>query len=266
MRVARFSVSGQDPQYGIVELSSDGGDNPNTVTAITGDPLAGPVQLAGSRYKLDEVRLLAPVIPRSKVVCAASNYAEHALEMGKQVRPKPILFFKPNTSVIGPNDAIIKPKECQELHYEGELAVVIGRICRSVPVDRVQDVIFGYTCANDVTARDIQNAESQWTRAKGFDTFCPLGPWMITHLKLAETGDLSIVTTVDNEIRQDGHTSQMVCQVAELISYISDFTTLLPGDVVLTGTPAGVGVMKPGQQVSVEIEEIGTLTNQVIDE
>ncbi len=266
MRVARFAPAGGDPQYGIIELPVDGGEYPNTIAGLTGDPLAGPVHLANTRFDLEEVRLLAPVLPRSKVVCAGNNYLAHAEEMGAEVQDRPTLFFKPNTSVIGPNDAIIKPKECKELHYEGELAVVIGRICRNVPVERVQEVIFGYTCANDVTARDIQRNESQWTRAKGFDTFCPIGPWMTTHLQLPEANDLRLTTTLDNKLVQEASTAEMICQIPELISYISEFTTLLPGDIVLTGTPKGVGQMVAGQTVSIEIEELGTLANQVVDE
>lgn len=266
MRIARFAVSGADPQFGIVELAADQGEHPDTVSTITGDPLAGPVNYTGERHDLADVRLLAPVIPRSKVVGVGKNYAAHAAEMGGDVPETPLLFFKPNTSVIGPDDPIIRPAATQNLHYEGELAVVIGRICRQVPRDRVAEVIFGYTCANDVTARDLQAAEGQWTRAKGWDTFCPLGPWIVTHLSLEEAGQLRVTTTLDDETVQDGSTSWMVRGIAELVSYISDFTTLLPGDVILTGTPAGVGPMVAGQRVSVDIDQIGTLTNVVVDD
>lgn len=265
MRIARFAAAGADPAYGIVELAADGGEHPDTVAAISGDPLAGPVSFTGVRHRLDEVRLLAPVIPRSKIVAVACNYAEHAAELGDEVDERPLLFLKPNTSVIGPDEPIVKPVETHELHHEGELAVVIGRICRKVPVERVDEVVLGFTCANDVTARDIQRAESQWTRAKGFDTFCPLGPWIAAHIDLDGAGRLGIRTRVDGELRQDGSTADMIHPIARLVSYISEFTTLLPGDVVLTGTPAGVGPMGPGQRVSVEIESIGTLTNPVID-
>lgn len=265
MRIARFAAAGADPAYGIVELAADGGEHPDTVAAISGDPLAGPVSFTGMRHRLDKVRLLAPVIPRSKIVAVARNYAEHAAELGDEVDERPLLFLKPNTSVIGPDEPIVKPVETHELHHEGELAVVIGRICRKVPVERVDEVVLGFTCANDVTARDIQRAESQWTRAKGFDTFCPLGPWIAAHIDLDGAGRLGIRTRVDGELRQDGSTADMIHPIARLVSYISEFTTLLPGDVVLTGTPAGVGPMGPGQRVSVEIESIGTLTNPVID-
>ncbi|WP_316669350.1 fumarylacetoacetate hydrolase family protein [uncultured Propionibacterium sp.] len=264
MRIARFVAAGADPAYGIVELAADGGRHPDTIAAISADPLAGPVNFTGVRHRLDEVRLLAPVIPRSKIVAVARNYVAHAAELGDEVDREPLLFLKPNTSVIGPGESIVKPAETDDLHYEGELAVVIGRICHQVPPERAGEVVFGFTCANDVTARDIQRAESQWTRAKGFDTFCPLGPWIAAHIDLDGAGRLGIRTRIDDELRQDGNTADMVHPIAELIACISGFTTLLPGDVILTGTPAGVGPMGPGQQVSVEIDSIGALTNPVI--
>lgn len=263
MRVARFS-SGGDPRYGLVELAADGSDHPDTIAVLTGDPLAGPVNLSGERVALAEARLLSPVIPRSKVVGVGRNFAAHAAELGNEVPQTPLTFYKPNTSVIGPGDAIVHPDFTQQLSYEGELAVVIGRICKQVPVERAREVIFGYTIGNDVTARDLQGPDKQWARAKGADTFCPLGPWIITHFDLAEVSSLRIVTTVDGEVKQDGNTDQMVHGIAELVAYISSYTTLLPGDVVLTGTPEGVGAMTPGQTVSVEIEGIGTLSNPVV--
>jgi 2-keto-4-pentenoate hydratase/2-oxohepta-3-ene-1,7-dioic acid hydratase in catechol pathway len=262
MRIARFAA-GEDPQYGVVELAEDDGEHPETVSVLTGDPMAGPVQLTGERRELEAVRLLAPVIPRSKIVAVGRNYAAHAAELGNEVPPTPLTFFKPNTSVIGPGEPILYPPITSELSYEGELAVVIGRICKEVPAERVAEVIFGYTIANDVTARDLQRTDEQWSRAKGTDTFCPLGPWITTHQRLDEMGDLTIRTTLDGEERQLGSTSAMVYGIADLVVFISAFTTLLPGDVILTGTPAGVGPMLPGQEVSVEIEGIGTLTNPV---
>ena len=264
MRIARYAV-GDHIEYGTVELDGDGGEHPDTVAALTGDPLAAPVQYTGQRHLLADVRLLAPVIPRSKVVGIGRNYAAHAAELGNEVPENPLVFLKPNTSVIGPQDAIVKPETTNDLHYEGELAVVIGRICRDVPADRVQDVIFGYTCANDVTARDLQKTDGQWGRAKGYDTFCPVGPWIVTHLSMEEVGDLEVRTRLDGKVVQDGNTSLMVRDVASLVSYVSSFTTLLPGDLILTGTPAGVGPMLPGQTVEIEIEQIGTLSNRVID-
>lgn len=266
MRIARFAVAGQDPAYGIIELAVDGGDHPDTISTLTGDPLAGvAVNYTGERHDLDEIRLLAPVIPRSKIVAVGKNYADHAAEMGGAVPEKPLLFFKPNTSVIGPGETILRPDGCEDLHFEGELAIVIGRICKLVPVDRVPEVIFGYTAANDVTARDWQKSDGQWTRAKGSDTFLPLGPWINTHWSVEEAERLAVETRLGDEVRQSGSTSEMVRGIAELVSYISAFTTLLPGDVILTGTPAGVGAMEPGDVVHVEIEGLGTLSNPVAD-
>ena len=263
VRIARFVVAGGDPQFGVVELAEDGGSHPETVSALTADPLAGSVQLTGERRELDSVRLLAPVIPRSKVVGVGRNYAAHAAELGNEVPSTPLIFLKPNTSVIGPGEPIGYPPTTSDLHFEGELAVVIGRICKEVPPERVADVIFGYTVANDVTARDLQASDKQWARAKGYDTFCPLGPWISTHHTLQEAGDLLITTTLDGEVKQQGSTALMVRSITDLIVYITSFTTLLPGDVILTGTPEGVGPMLPGQEVSVTVAGIGTLTNVV---
>ncbi len=262
MRIARFAA-GRDPQYGVVELTEDDGPHPDTVSVLTGDPIAMSVQLTGERKELNSVRLLAPVIPRSKIVAVGRNYAAHAAEMGDEVPKTPLTFFKPNTSVIGPGEPIIYPGASREVSFEGELALVIGRICKEVPVSRVPEVIFGYTVANDVTARDLQRSDGQWARAKGYDTFCPLGPWITTHQRLEEAAALAIRTTLDGELRQDGNTKDMILTIPELVAYISSYTTLLPGDVILTGTPSGVGLMVPGQEVSVEIEGIGTLTNPV---
>ena len=263
MRIARFSTGG-DPAFGIVELATDGGKHPDTVSTLTGDPLSMPVQLTGERYELEAVRLLAPVIPRSKVVAIARNYVAHAEELGNEVPSTPMVFFKPNTSVIGPDEPIIYPEPVTELAYEGELAVVIGRICRDVPPERVPDVIFGYTVANDVTGRNLQKSDGQWARAKGYDTFCPLGPWITTHQTVEEMGSVMITTTVDGQRRQHGSTSLMIRDIVEQVVFISSFTTLLPGDVILTGTPEGVGELLPGHEVSVTVDGIGTLTNTVV--
>ena len=262
MRIARFAA-GADPQYGVVELAEDGGPNPDTVSVLTGDPMAMSVKLTGERRGLDDVRLLAPVIPRSKIVAVGRNYAAHAAEMSEEVPKTPLTFFKPNTSVIGPGEPIIYPAASREVSYEGELAVVIGRICKEVPTSRVPEVIFGYTVANDVTARDLQKTDGQWARAKGYDTFCPLGPWITTHQELDEVASLAIRTSLDGELRQDGNTKDLIFTIPEIVAYISSYTTLLPGDVILTGTPSGVGPMLPGQVVSIDIEGIGTLTNPV---
>ncbi|GAA1006221.1 2-hydroxyhepta-2,4-diene-1,7-dioate isomerase [Acrocarpospora pleiomorpha] len=227
---------------------------------IDGHPFGG-IQLTGERFPVAEVRMVAPMLP-SKVVAIGRNYADHAAEMGNDVPTEPIMFIKPSTSVIGHGEAIMYPQGLSErVDYEGELAVVIGRLCREVPVERAKDVIFGYTCANDVTARDLQKRDGQFTRAKGFDTFCPLGPWIETDL---DATDLALTTSVNGELRQSGRTSQLVFDIPALIAHVTAVMTLLPGDILLTGTPAGVGPVLPGDEVSVGIEGIGTLTNRVI--
>ncbi len=260
MRIARFA-KGDGVAYGVVEGTEPG----VTISELHGHPFGvdpGGVRLTGNRYPLAEVRLLAPVLP-SKVVAAGRNYASHAREMnGGEPPAEPALFLKPSTSVTGPGDAIKYPvKITERVDFEGELAVIIGRLCRDVPRERAEEVIFGYTCANDVTARDLQARDLQWTRAKGFDTFCPLGPWMETGTNPA---DLELVTTVNGEVRQQARTSEMLWDVPALVAHVSQVMTLLPGDVLLTGTPAGVGPLIDGDEVSVTIESIGTLTNRVV--
>ncbi|MFI8002696.1 fumarylacetoacetate hydrolase family protein [Streptomyces sp. NPDC086010] len=255
MRIARFSIDG-NVAFGAVE-----GDSPDSLVLdiIKGIPYAD-FELSGTKVPLQKVRLLPPVLP-NKVVAIGRNYAEHAAEMGNEVPDVPVTFFKPTTSVIGSGDAIEYPSFSDELHYEAELAVVIGRMCREVPRERVKDVILGYTCANDVTARDVQRRESQWARAKGFDTACPLGPWVETDV---DPGNLAVQATVNGEQRQLGRTSDMIRSVEDLVVHITEAMTLLPGDVILTGTPAGVGPLHVGDEVAVTIEGIGTLTNKVI--
>jgi 2-keto-4-pentenoate hydratase/2-oxohepta-3-ene-1,7-dioic acid hydratase in catechol pathway len=259
VRIARFSVD-DEPKYGVVETDDPEGLT-GTVNVLDSDPLYRSAQFTGEKLQLADVRLLAPVIPRSKVVCVGRNYAAHAAELGNDVPTQPMIFLKPNTSVIGPRDGIVYPEQTNDLHFEGELAIVIGRICRDLPKERVNEVIFGYTIANDVTARDLQKSDGQWARAKGYDTFCPLGPWISTEL---DASDLRVSTELNGEPKQDGRTSQFIFDIPEVLAYITSFTTLLPGDVVLTGTPAGVGPMLPGDEVSVSVEGIGTLTNKVI--
>jgi 2-keto-4-pentenoate hydratase/2-oxohepta-3-ene-1,7-dioic acid hydratase in catechol pathway len=249
-----------EPKYGVVETDDPEG-LVGTVNVLDSDPLYRPVQFTGERLQLADVRLLAPVIPRSKVVCVGRNYAAHAQELGNDVPEQPMIFLKPNTSVIGPRDGIVYPEQTSDLHFEGELAIVIGRICRDLPKERADEVIFGYTVANDVTARDLQKTDGQWARAKGYDTFCPLGPWISTEL---DASDLRVSTELNGEPKQDGRTSQFIFDIPEVLAFITSFTTLLPGDVVLTGTPAGVGPMLPGDEVSVTVEGLGTLTNKVI--
>jgi 2-keto-4-pentenoate hydratase/2-oxohepta-3-ene-1,7-dioic acid hydratase in catechol pathway len=209
---------------------------------------------------LSEVRLLAPIIP-SKVVCVGRNYVEHAEELGSDVPEEPLLFMKPSTAVIGPEDPIRLPPESGRVDHEGELAVVIGRPCRRVSEEDAFGFILGYTCGNDVTARDLQQKDGQWTRAKGFDSFCPLGPWVETEL---DPRDVEIAMRVNGETRQRSRTSNMIFRPPTIISYVSQVMTLLPGDVILTGTPSGVGPLSPGDRVEVEVEGIGVLANEVI--
>ncbi|MGW6861692.1 fumarylacetoacetate hydrolase family protein [Streptomyces xanthophaeus] len=255
MRIARFSIDG-NVAFGAVEGSAP---DELVLDIIKGIPFAD-YELSGTKVPLSKVRLLPPVLP-NKVVAVGRNYAEHAAELGNEVPDAPITFFKPSTSVVGSGDPIAYPSFSQDVHHEAELAVVIGRMCREVPRERVKDVILGYTCANDVTARDVQQREKQWARAKGFDSACPLGPWIETDL---DPSDLTIQCTVNGEQRQLGRTSQMVRSVEDLVVHISEAMTLLPGDVILTGTPAGVGPLNVGDEVAVTIEGIGTLTNKVI--
>jgi 2-keto-4-pentenoate hydratase/2-oxohepta-3-ene-1,7-dioic acid hydratase in catechol pathway len=258
VRIARFA-KGDAVAYGVVE-----GESASTVAELYGHPFGtdpGNVRLTGQRYPLAEVRLLAPVLP-SKVVAVGKNYAGHAREMGHEPPAEPALFLKPSTAVTGPGDRIAYPvKLTQNVEFEGELAVVIGRLCREVPRERAEDVIFGYTCANDVTARDLQFRDDQWTRAKGFDTFCPLGPWIETG---TDPSDLGITTTVNGDVRQHATTRELLWDVPSLVAFVSEIMTLLPGDVLLTGTPEGVGPITDGDEVSVTIESIGTLTNRVV--
>jgi 2-keto-4-pentenoate hydratase/2-oxohepta-3-ene-1,7-dioic acid hydratase in catechol pathway len=208
----------------------------------------------------EEARLLSPVFP-TKVVCVGRNYAEHAAERHAEVPMQPILFLKPSTAVIGPGAPIVIPAEATEVHHEAELAVVIGRVARKVRAEDASAYILGYTAANDVSARNLQAIDGQWTRAKGYDTFCPIGPAIETEV---DPAGLRITCAVDGDLRQDGTTDDMVFGVAELLEFISGVMTLLPGDVILTGTPAGVGPIEPGDRVEVAIERIGVLTNPVV--
>lgn len=256
MRIARF-VADNDPLYGVV----DGQPGSEVVTVIKGDPFFNGVELTNIKYPLEDVRLVAPIIPRSKVIGVGRNYADHAREMGNEVPENPLLFLKPNTSVIGPNEPIVLPEFSDEVSYEAELCVVIGRICKDVPEDRVDEVVFGYTCGNDLTARDAQRIDGQWARAKGFDTSAPLGPWIETEL---DPEDLDIKGWLNGDLRQEGNTTQMVLSVRELVSIVSRAFTLLPGDVIMTGTPAGVGLLQEGDRFDVEIEGIGKLSNPVV--
>lgn len=257
MRIVRFVHGDDAPTYGVVQ----GEPGAQWIAAVAGDPMFTQVSGTGSRFEMDDVRLLAPVLPRSKVIGVGRNYADHASELGNTVPDHPGIFFIPNTAVAGPDDPVVIPAFVDEVSYEGELALVIGRMCKDVPADRATEVIFGYTAANDVTARALQKADLQWARAKGMDTFCPLGPWIETDL---DPGDLRITTRVDGQVVQDGSTKDMIFDIPALIEHISGAFTLLPGDVILTGTPAGVGPVREGQRVEVEVAGIGSFSNPFV--
>ena len=227
------------------------------VVLLDGHPFGG-ARRTEQAAPLANVRLLAPVIP-TKILCVGRNYADHAKEMGGDVPAEPLIFSKPATAVIGPDDEIILPSLSGNVHHEAELAVVIGRLTRNVAVEDAMASVLGYACANDVTARDLQAADGQWTRAKGFDTFCPLGPWISTDVDPAD--GLTVRCEVNGEVRQEGSTSDLVFDVAQLVAYCAAFATLLPGDILLTGTPAGVGPLHDGDTVTVEIAGVGKLTN-----
>ncbi|MGN8552796.1 UNVERIFIED_CONTAM: fumarylacetoacetate hydrolase family protein [Microbacterium sp. SLM126] len=250
MRIARFSHN-ESIRFGIVDEGE--------LVVLSGDPMFAGFDTTGERVPLADVALLAPVIPRSKVVCVGRNYRDHAAEMGNDVPTAPMLFFKPNTSVIGPGDAVALPRHSEFVSYEGELAAVIGRIAKNVPASRALDHVFGYTIANDLTARDWQKSDGQWARAKGFDTSCPLGPAIETEFDV--NGSAVITTRLNGEVRQQGPISDMIFSLAEIIEFASAAFTLLPGDVILTGTPAGVGQITAGDIVEVEITGLGMLRN-----
>jgi 2-keto-4-pentenoate hydratase/2-oxohepta-3-ene-1,7-dioic acid hydratase in catechol pathway len=263
VRIARFTT-GDDPRFGIVTGDIDDfglPDEGSVITALSGDPLYVGLQPTEEQVLLADARLLSPVLPRSKVVGIGRNYAAHAAELGNDLPEEPLMFLKPNTSVVGPGDPVYYPRQSENVHFEGELAVVISRICRDVPKEKAADVIHGYTVGNDVTARDLQRKDGQFTRAKGFDSFCPLGPWVETEL---DVSDLRVQTFLNGEVKQDGRTRDLIFDVPTLIAYVTSVMTLLPGDVILTGTPEGVGPMNAGDEVEVSIQGIGNLSNKVV--
>jgi len=258
MRIVRFTPKesaglGSDPLFGVLNEKDE-------LLVLKGDPIYQGIIPTQSTVALSDVKVLAPVLPRSKVLAIGKNYADHAAEMNSAVPDEPIIFLKPNTSVIGPEDTITWPRMAASIDYEGELAIVISRICKDVPKERYADVIFGYTISNDVTSRDLQKKDGQWTRAKGFDSFCPLGPWIETEFIPAQQ---RITTKVNGELKQSEPISSLIFKIPEIIEFASSVMTLLPGDVILTGTPAGIGPMPAGAQVEISIEGIGTLTNKV---
>lgn len=250
MRFARFARAGTGSglSYGIVDPEG------TSVEEISTTPFL-PFERTGIVHPLGGVRLVAPCLP-SKVVAVGLNYRAHIEERGDAAPEVPMFFFKPSTSVVGPGGTIVRPPRCKQLDYEGELAVVIGAVARSVEAHRFQEVVLGYTVGIDATARDLQREDSQWGRAKGFDTAAPLGPWIETAVNPA---DLRLVTRVNGAVRQDGYTGDMIFAVPALIEFVTSYVTLLPGDVLLTGTPQGVGPLVAGDRVEVEIDGIGTL-------
>jgi 2-keto-4-pentenoate hydratase/2-oxohepta-3-ene-1,7-dioic acid hydratase in catechol pathway len=264
VRFARFVHAG-GVSFGVVEGEAGASLGAMTVAEISSLPFE-QVRFTGQRWALADVRLLAPIFS-SKVIGVGRNYADHAAELGNEVPKEPLIFIKPSTTVIGPHDAIRLPPQSKQVEHEAELAVVIGATgARRVDRAGAQKAIFGYTCANDVTARDLQRSDSQWTRAKGFDSFCPLGPWIVTDL---DVSDLEVRCEVGRdpeamEVRQLGRTKDMVFDVPTLVSYVSHVMTLLPGDVILTGTPAGVGPIESGDTVSVSIQGIGEIANPAV--
>jgi 2-keto-4-pentenoate hydratase/2-oxohepta-3-ene-1,7-dioic acid hydratase in catechol pathway len=250
MKIVR--VRGEEGiSYGAVE--------PDGIRLYEGSPLVAwePTELV---MPFDRVQLLAPVFP-TKVVGVGKNYADHAAETASELPDEPVIFLKPATAIIGPGAPVVLPGDSVEVHHEAELAVVIGSVAKSVEAEDAAKVILGYTAGNDVTARDLQKKDGQWTRAKGFDTFCPLGPAVETEFDPLE--GLGVVCRVNGDVRQAGSTADLVFGVAELVAFITRVMTLLPGDVILTGTPAGVGPVRPGDRMEVEVEGIGVLANPV---
>ena len=250
MRLLRFRY-GDRIATGAVERGSD------EIRVLKGTFFEDPLP-TGEMVPLDDVHLLAPVLP-SKLVCVGKNYAAHAAEFGMEVPEEPLLFLKPSTAVIGPNDPIRLLPISKRVDYEGELAVVVGRLARDVRAEDAFKYILGYTCANDVTLRDLQKTDDQWTRAKGFDGSCPIGPWIETDL---DPNDAVVRTRVNGDIRQQASTTDMVFGVATLLEHITTFMTLLPGDMLLTGTPEGVGALGDGDVVEIEVDGVGVLRNE----
>jgi len=257
VRIVRFVAEGR-AKYGLLAQ--------NTISGLRGSPyahlqhLSSPSILDGSNYKLDKVRLLAPCLP-SKIVCLGLNHRSHVEEFKLPMPSVPLIFLKPSTAVIGPDDKIILPRGWKRIDYEGELSVVIGRKAKDVPEEAAKKYVLGYTCFNDVSDRHAQAADGQWSRAKGYDTFAPTGPWIETE---ANPDNLKLETYLNGELRQSASTSDLIFGICKLISFISSVMTLLPGDVIATGTPSGVGPLNPGDVAEVKIQKIGTLRNFVV--
>lgn len=255
MRIARVAMRDGGVTYGLIE-----GEMVSPLAGLPGSPdLAGQMR-AGAAFPLAEARLLAPCKP-SKIVCVGRNYAEHAAEHGAEVPQEPLIFLKPPSSLIGPGEAIVLNPLSQRVEHEAELAVVIGQRARNLTRDDAVACVLGYAAANDVTARDLQRRDGQWSRAKGFDTFCPLGPWIETDL---DWQDQLVTCRVNGAVKQQASTRVMVFDVPALLQYVTAFMTLEPGDVILTGTPSGVSPLAAGDEVSVEVSGIGVLVNPVV--
>jgi 2-keto-4-pentenoate hydratase/2-oxohepta-3-ene-1,7-dioic acid hydratase in catechol pathway len=250
MRVARFS-QGSEPRYGIV-------DGPELVV-LAKHPLIS-LDTTGERVAIKEVKLLAPTLP-SKIVCIGMNYAAHAAEIKQDLPEEPLMFFKPNSTVIGPGDAVMLPRQSSKVELEIELAIVIGKLTKDITREQAADHIWGFTIANDVTARDLQFSDLQWARSKGFDTFCPLGPWIETEFV---PDDQMLESRVNGEERQRGLVTDMINDPYSLVAFVSENVTLLPGDVIITGSPSGVSGIVHGDVIECEIEGIGTLINPVV--
>lgn len=251
MKFVRFEDPDAKVKYGVVD-----GDN---IHLIEGN-IYKNFEISTESYPLGSVKLLAPVEP-SKIICFGLNYRDHAEEIGEPLPKEPMFFLKPPTSVIAHNDSIIYPQQTQNLHYEAELVIVIGKKAKNVSRKNAFDYILGYTVGNDISARDLQGIDGQWGRAKGFDTFCPLGPWIETNIK--DPNNLNIMLKVNGKVKQDSNTKNLYYKCAELVEFASQIMTLLPGDVILTGTPSGVGPLQVGDKVEAYIENIGTLENTV---
>ncbi len=252
MKIVRY-VEGDVAKSGVIE-----GD---TIREMDGDPF-GHFHLTSRIKKMREVKLLSPCLP-SKIVALGLNYRDHAEEAKAKLPDEPLLFLKPATSVIGPGDPIVYPKMSKQVDFEAELGVVIGKTAKAVPEEKAAEYILGYTCVNDVTARDLQSKDKQWTRSKGFDTFAPIGPWIVTDI---DPHGLEISSYLNGERRQHSNTKNLIFGPQQLVSFISHIMTLLPGDVIATGTPSGIGPMAIGDRIDVVIEGIGTLSNGVVGE
>ena len=250
MKIVRFAA-GKKTGNGVLENG--------IIQVIQGSPFR-KISYSGVTYELGEVKLLAPCVP-SKIVCLGVNYRSHAGEMNHQLPQSPLIFLKPPTAVIAPEDNIIYPAMSQRVDYEGELGIVIGKKASRVSPQAALEYVFGFTCFNDVTARDLQQRDGQWTRAKGFDTFAPFGPWIKTELDLS---DVPIETYLNGQLKQKGTTADQIFKAPETISFISQVMTLLPGDIIATGTPGGIGPMQPGDTVEIRIPPIGVLRNYVV--